>query len=232
MKQFIFATMFSALAFTAMAQDESIHVRTIESQGTEKRAAVEKTSKDQSSVVLKGHEAKQKAASISKLRPQNQNLNIDFTIYDAWVTYLTDLDFDGYYSRFSVEFDADSVFTQADVYARLYLSRGDVFEEYHTTGVFTIFGDSSDDSLVVDSELLSGFPTGDYEMLIELYDAFDDSLVATIDGVSDADLSFLALESQNYETQEPVIIVTEEGGGSFGYLMLLLIPLLMRRTRG
>lgn len=161
-------------------------------------------------------------------RPVLTHYEHEFWIYDAWVTLRNDLDYDGFSYRFSLEFDADTLYQEADVYARLYLSRGEVFNEYHTSSVFTIFGETAEDSLIVDSELLEGFPTGDYEILIELYDAYTDELVAILDGNDDPDLYLLTLESKNYEYVEPVVVVH---GGSVGYLTLLLLPLLAFRRR-
>lgn len=152
----------------------------------------------------------------------------DFWIFDAFVTFDTDLDYDGYYSTFTVEFDADTIYVEAPVYARLYLSRGTVFEEYLTTSLFYINGESSEDSYVVQSTLETGFPSDDYEVLIELYDGDTDALVASFDGYNDADLTLLPLESRTFETRETVVVV--ESGGSFGYLMLLLVPLLWRKV--
>jgi len=180
---------------------------------------------------LEKHLAKQQAAPQSKpfLPEQRMTpLNSDFWIYDASVSFNIDNDFDGFYSTFTVEFDADTVFNEAEVYARLYLSTGEVFEEYHTTSLFNIYGDSSTDSFIVESDLVTGFPTGDYEVLIELYDNFDNQLVATLDGFDDADLTFLTLESKSFEQTDSVVIVTESGGG-FGSLILLLVPVLVAR---
>lgn len=176
----------------------------------------------------------EQAARSLSARPQVQNLDHEFWIYDATVTLYSDVDYDGYYHHFSVEFDADTIFEHADVYARLYLSRGDIFQEYHSTSIFHLDGESELDSFTVDSELLSGFPSDDYEVLIELYDAYSDELVATLDGNDDADLYFLSLESQDYEVVfvEPPVVIVREGGGSFAYLSLLLLPLLLfRKTR-
>tara|TARA_R110000868_G_scaffold190408_5_gene434094 strand:+ start:544 stop:1326 length:783 start_codon:yes stop_codon:yes gene_type:complete len=163
-------------------------------------------------------------------RPTLTNLDNEFWIYDAWVTLRNDIDYDGYAYRFSLEFDADTIYEQADVYARLYLTRGEVFKEYHTTSIFSIYGENTDDSLIVDSELLNGFPTGDYEILIELYDTYTDELVAILDGYSDPDLYLITLESKDYEYVKPVVIV-EEHGGSMGWLSLLLLPILMWRKK-
>ena len=62
-------------------------------------------------------------------------------------------------------------------------------------------------------------------MLIELYDAYSDELVAVYDGNDDADLFLLSIESQEYETTQGIIV--HEHGGSVGLLGLLLIPLLL-----
>jgi hypothetical protein len=170
--------------------------------------------------------------SSPKVRPlsiETRSLDPDFWIFDAFVTFDVDQDYDGYYSSFTVEFDADTYFSSAEVYARLYLSRGDVFEEYHTSSLFYINGDSSLDSLVVHSDLVTGFPPGDYELLIELYDAYSDELVAVYDGYNDADLTLITLESQSYE--EATVVVTTEHGGSLGFLALLFVPVLICRMR-
>ncbi|WJG10075.1 choice-of-anchor H family protein [Aliiglaciecola sp. LCG003] len=234
---------FSALA-TDVADNTSISVASTESQHGKQLAVIHKKgSPVQARTVLKkqalakqagkseNHQAKQLASPLSKPFARDLRIaedNSDFWIYDAFVSLDYDRDYDGYYSRFTVEFDADTIYTQAEVYARLYLARGEVFEEYHTTSLFLINGDSSTDSFVVESELISGFPTDDYEVLIELYDGYSDELLVTFDGYNDVDLTLLPLESSGYEQVDTVVVVTESGG-SFGFLTLLLVPLLMRR---
>uniref|UniRef100_UPI0030F37114 GlyGly-CTERM sorting domain-containing protein n=1 Tax=Paraglaciecola sp. TaxID=1920173 RepID=UPI0030F37114 len=74
------------------------------------------------------------------------------------------------------------------------------------------------------------FPTGDYEILIELYDTYTDEVVAILDSYSDPDLYLLTLESKDYEYIEPVIII-DEHGGSMGFFSLLLLPMLAWRRR-
>jgi hypothetical protein len=241
------------LAFSAMswANAENWSAKSSEKQFDKQSLIFEKSSAPATELDVQTTQSKKPLAAKSKLdlsnnkiiqqqaarslsaRPQVQNLNHEFWIYDATVTLYSDVDFDGYYHHFSVEFDADTIFEHADVYARLYLSRGDTFQEYHTTSVFHLDGESELDFFEVDSELLSGFPSGDYEVLIELYDAFSDELVATLDGNDDADLYFLSLESQDYEVVyvEPQVVVVRESGGSFAYLGLLLLPfILFRKT--
>jgi hypothetical protein len=111
------------------------------------------------------------------------------------------------------------------VYAVLYLGKDEVFKEYHTTSVFNIFSDNTNDSFVVESELLNGFPSDEYEVLIELYDAYNDDLVAVYDGNNDADLYLLSLESKEYESIQ--VIVVREHGGSVSLWGLLLLPFLL-----
>ena len=56
----------------------------------------------------------------------------------------------------------------------MYLSyEGGPWNEYAETEDFTIFGTSSEDEYVLVSELMSGYPTGSYDILIELFDAYD-----------------------------------------------------------
>jgi hypothetical protein len=160
-------------------------------------------------------------------RPVVKALYQDFWVFDAWVEFYTDEDSDGYYNHFSVEFDADTEFSSAEVYARLYLGKDEVFKEYHTTSNFSIFSDTSTDSFVVESELLNGFAPDDYEVLIELYDAYSNELVAVFDGNDDADLYLLSLESIEYESVQ--VVVVHEHGGSLSLWALFLIPLILVR---
>ena len=170
---------------------------------------------------------------VSKERSSTDSiLNNNFWIYDSWATLSNDFDADGYFSKVTVEFDADTIYNRAFVYAIIYLGVGDVFDSIHVTSVFAIDADSSNDSFVVESELISGFPSDDYEIMIELYDADTDQFVALADGFSDADLAFVPLESENYEiVPEPTVIVVEDHGGSLGYLGLIMATLVLALRR-
>jgi hypothetical protein len=172
--------------------------------------------------------AQPQGAKSFSIRPQGKSANTDFWVYDANVFLHSDLDYDGYFHHFSVDLDVDTYFVRAQVYARLYLGLGDDFRQFHTTANFMIDGQSSDDTLTVQSELLSGFRPNDYEVLIEIYNAYNDELVAVYDGYDDGDLYLLSLESIDYETVyiEPEVI---NGGGSLGIFFLLLLPSLVVR---
>jgi hypothetical protein len=175
---------------------------------------------------------KMELAKILTVRPEAKSFNQEFWIFDAWVEFYSDDDGDGYFNYFSVEFDADTGYTAAEVYARLYLGKDEVFKEYHSTTNFNIFSDNSGDSFVVESELLNGFSSAEYEVLIELYDAYSDELVAVYDGNDDADLYLLSLESKEYET--PQVIVIREHGGSvslWGFVLLSLLIFMRQYSR-
>ncbi|BBO26529.1 hypothetical protein AltI4_09170 [Alteromonas sp. I4] len=159
--------------------------------------------------------------------------HIDYWFYDAWVTLYGDRDYDGYFYGFSLEFDADTAYYQAPVYAIVYLGKNDFYEPFHVTSVFTLFGESSDDSVLLESELETGYPTGDYDILIELIDADSDLHVATIDAYSDAELSYQSLESADFDQPVTSEVVVEYHAGSWGLAGLIGLAglVLMRRRK-
>jgi len=93
-----------------------------------------------------------------------------FRIYDAQTVLSGDDDADGFFHHLRVTFDADVDHADAFVYARLYLSfEGGPWNHYFTTNVFHILEDVSYDDYAVVTRLLEGYPTGYYDVLIELY---------------------------------------------------------------
>ncbi len=160
-----------------------------------------------------------------------QSTSFDFWIYDADVQLFNDDDNDGFFHGVDLLFDADTIYSDADVYAVLYLSLdGGPWNEYAVTEDFTIFGSSSSDEYVLVTELMSGYPTGDYDLLIELFDAFDGAYVASYGPDETSALSFLPLEDFNRDepVQEVVIIESHGGGGSLdGWLLSFLILVLL-----
>ncbi len=149
--------------------------------------------------------------------------NTEFWFYAVDVQLFADEDRDGYFYGIDLLFDADTIYEQADVYAVLYLSReGGPWYEYAATDVFPLFGATSDDDFVVESELLSGYPAGSYDVLIELYDTWDGALVAEIGPESSAELGYLPLEdAERDEPDDPPVVVVEEGGGAGDFLTFL-----------
>ncbi len=171
---------------------------------------------------------KQKPRSAGKPGERSlQSSRNDFWIYDADVVLFADEDFDGYFSGIDLLFDADTIYNSAEVYAVLYLSfEGGPWEEYAVTENFTILGQSDNDDYSVVTDLVSGYPTGSYDLLIELFDGFNDDFLAFLGPEDTSELSFLSLEDIALDTPPggTTVVVNTEGGGSADWLMLLLLP--------
>ena len=148
----------------------------------------------------------------------------EFWIYESWVTLLQDIDYDGYHSTFSIEFDADTIFTRAPVYAVLYLGKDGLYDAIHVSSEFYIYSEDSTDTFTIESSLVSGFPPGEYDILLELYDADTEELVAFTDAYDDNALAYLPLESENNEyVVEDTVVIVEEHGGTWSLLPLFLL---------
>jgi len=148
----------------------------------------------------------------------------EFWIYESWITLQQDIDYDGYHSAFSIEFDADTIFTRAPVYAVLYLGNNGVYDAIHVSSEFYIYSEDSTDTFTIESTLLSGYPSGEYDVLLELYDADTETLVAFTDAFDDSALAYLPLESENNEyVVEETVVVVEEHGGTWTWFTLFLL---------
>ncbi|MDH3531454.1 MAG: choice-of-anchor H family protein [Gammaproteobacteria bacterium] len=160
--------------------------------------------------------------------------NTDFWFYSADVLLFNDNDDDGYYHGIDLLFDADTYYDFAEVYAVVYLSlEGGPWNEYAATENFTLSGASADDEYVVVTELVAGYPSGSYDLLIELFDTFDGSFVASYGPVDTSALAFLQLEDAERDAPQvsTTVIVTEQGGGgSLGWLGLLTLLIVARRA--
>ncbi len=144
-----------------------------------------------------------------------------FSVFDAQTVVSWDDDDDGFYHRLRVSFDPDVDGGEAWVYARLYLSlEGGPWNHIYSTDVFPINGDASDDAYEVVTRLLDGYPTGYYDVLIELYDADYDLLVVNYGPYEDRDLAVLPLEDSYRDSYEEV---SSGGGGAMGPGLLLLV---------
>jgi hypothetical protein len=168
--------------------------------------------------VNKDEGTRQRSASFGSLPDPN------FWFYDVVVDLFSDFDRDGYYFGIDLEFDADTHYTFADVYAVLYLSYDyGPWNEYAETEDFTLFGTSGTDEYRVKTELVSGYPTGSYDILIELYDADTNMFLASIGPDEAVDLSLLPLEDSTRDSASvgSTQVVVNSGGGSLGWLLLL-----------
>ncbi|MEW6981382.1 choice-of-anchor H family protein [Colwelliaceae bacterium 6471] len=151
-----------------------------------------------------------------------------FTIHDASSFLLTDIDNDGYYREFNILFDADVEYGAADVYAEMYLSKdGGPWIHYYSSDIFTIYGDSIDDQYEVNSTLVDGYPTGNYDVLIDLYEVGVEGVVATFSSDDTNNLYALPLEDSYHDEEIVVIVETYEHGGPLSQFIILLSVVLV-----
>ncbi len=172
--------------------------------------------------------APQKAAATTE---SSQAANIDFWVYTADVEIFADDDRDGYFHGIDLLFDVDTVYAIADVYAVVYLSlEGGPWVEYAETEDFTIFGSSGTDEYVIVTELLTGYPSGSYDLLIEIFDADTNVFLADYGPESTSELAFLPLEDAERDSfgiaPQPPIAVSSGGGGAASWLFLVGLGLL------
>ncbi len=168
----------------------------------------------------------------------SESASFDFWFYEVDVELFNDDDNDGYFHGIDVLFDVDTNFISADVYGVLYLSLdGGPWNEYAETETFTIFGTSANDEYVLVTELLAGYPTGSYDVLIELFDAYDNSFLTSFGPEETSELAFLPLE--DFELDAPIVpvqVVVNHGHGGGGamdswYLGVFLMLLFFSGAR-
>jgi hypothetical protein len=150
----------------------------------------------------------------------------NFWFYSADVLLFNDHDADGHYHGVDLLFDADTNYGAAEVYAVAYLSLADgPWNEYFVSDDFTLYGTSADDEFNIVTELVSGYPTGSYDLLIELFDAYNGHFLASFGPIDTAALAFLPLEDSNLDVpqESTTVVVVEDGGGSLGWLTLLVL---------
>jgi len=84
---------------------------------------------------------------------------------------------------------------------------------------------------------MSGYPRGDYDLLIELFDANDNSFLVSFGPDESSELSLLPLE--DFGRDEPLahtqVVVSHGGGGAsggwtIGFLLLILVVGAVRKT--
>jgi hypothetical protein len=149
---------------------------------------------------------------------QSVENNVWFDTID--ISYESDLNRNGFYHGLYVRFDADTNYTSVPVYAHFALKRAGAAEVIiHTSSVFTLRGTSADDWFAIESELLHSLPPANYDLVIRIYDADYNDLLAEISGFDEPALAQLPLEDLSYD--EPQVVIVEEDSGSLGWLSLL-----------
>ena len=219
------------LVSASMAQENDEIRQSLTSQGSNiTRGSVGdgSTSYDEFEALnLEGTRSPKKASSVQQKMGAavSQSGDPNFWFYDADVELFSDFDHDGYYFGIDLLFDADTSYTVADVYAVIYLSyEYGPWNEYAETDDFTLFGTAGSDDYVVETELVSGYPTGDYDILIELFDAYDGTYLASIGPEDTSELALLPLEDSTRDAVsggQTQVVVNSGGGGSTGLLFLI-----------
>jgi hypothetical protein len=170
---------------------------------------------------------------ISYIEPSYTSAEV--TLYDATTELISDFDHDGFYHRFRVTYDADTIYPEAYIFAELYLSyEGGPWNYIAAGDSYYIYGDSEQDTFTIETELAEGFAPGYYDIRIELYDADTGYRILSYGPYDDPSLSALPLED-SYDDDyvevitpiETEVIISAAGHthGSMG-LWLLSIPLL------
>jgi len=162
----------------------------------------------------------------------------NYSIYDVETSLVNDFDHDGFYHYFSVSIDADTIFSTAYVYAKLYLSyEGGPWNYYASSDAFHIYGDSPHDAFIVETELAEGFPPGIYDIRVELYDADFNEWILSYGPYEDYSLSALPLEDTHYDKAPVEVIHSIEtevlvtGHGSMSFWLIPAIGLLVALRR-
>ena len=220
------------------SEQKRLSVTTQFSKANRDRGELGTVTKDEFSALLQQGDrtAGKRSKDLSKTSSAtSQSLNTNFWFYTADVVLFNDNDRDGYFHGIDLLFDADTYYTFAEVYAVVYLSLdGGPWNEYAATENFSIFGASPDDEYVVVTELVTGYPSGSYDLLIELFDTYDDSFVASFGPSDTSELAFLQLEDAERDvavTPGTTVIVEEHGGGSLGWLSLLMMGAFVAASR-
>ena len=165
--------------------------------------------------------------------------NGDVYVYDASAELISDLNYDGFYHRFSIAIDVDTVYDISTVYAKLYLSlEGGPWNYYATSENYHIYGNSESDIFIIETELGDGFPPGYYDIKVDLYDTYTGQFLGNYGPYEDGSLSALPLEDSYYDDSydggiypiETEIVVSRHAG-SVNWVLVLLIPLVIAVRR-
>lgn len=159
-----------------------------------------------------------------------------FSVYQGNVELIADMDGDGFHHALNVSFDVDVDYDGATVYAKLYLSReGGPWIQYYTTDLFNIFENNFSDSYEVTTELVEGYATGYYAVLIEVYSLNHAGMVTS--EILDyhnlgRDIMLEDLGRDEAYVYEEVQVSVSYGAGSFSLLIWLLFVQVVIAARG
>lgn len=211
MRKFCLAGLFLCVPFLSMAAPSEV--------------ASTKESFLPPSTLAKIAKPKDRVQSSSVLIQSVEN-NVWFDTID--ISYEADLNKNGFYHNLYVRFDADTNYSSVPVYAHFALKRAGAPEVIiHTSSIFKLYGTSADDWFAIESELLHSLPPGYYDLVIRVYDADYNDLLAEISGFDEPALSQIPLEDLSFDKPEVVVVEEESGSiswiGVFGLLALVLL---------
>lgn len=157
------------------------------------------------------------------------------SVYDASTELISDFNYDGFYHRFSVAIDVDTIYDTSYIYAELYLSfEGGPWHHYATSDSYHIHGDSELDKIVIETELADGFLPGYYDVRIEIYDADSYNWRTSYGPYDDSSLSALPLEDSYFDATRSsyhVEEVTVTGHGTMSlWLLIVTAAMLLARN--
>ena len=148
--------------------------------------------------------AQAKTATNSANNSANNAAHHEVWFHRIDITLDDDINHNGYYSRITVNFDADTIYDPIDVYAVLKLTDPNGFiNDYFVSDVFDLHGESANDYREIETVLTDNWLTDQYHLSVQLFDAHNDELLAHIDREHAPQLAFLALESLDYEYSAP-----------------------------
>lgn len=140
-----------------------------------------------------------KSPSVSRQRHAN---HADTWVDNVSMEALTDLNGNGYASRFAITFDADTVFAEHRVVAELRLDDGHQQWLYFTSDPIVLNGTRGDDAYRVTTTLSDNYATGVYAVTITLYDAQSGAVLNRATSYQFPALHALYLESSTLDSQQ------------------------------
>ncbi|MBX2839867.1 MAG: choice-of-anchor H family protein [Gammaproteobacteria bacterium] len=121
---------------------------------------------------------------------------------EVWIAHVgtllfDDRDGDGYFSGFSLSIDADIEWGHTDIYLSIYLQeQGTNQQHFHTSSVFTIYGNSISDEYGIEVELLENYAANHYDLQIDIHDAHTYAVLDSVGAHEQSNLHALPLESE------------------------------------
>lgn len=173
----IFFSLLMMLALAASVQAAEQSADTSATKSTGKQISVDKTGK----LVARSHFS-------------------DVWIDNTWVTLLTDQDGDGFYHHFRFRFDADTTHLSQALYAKVFMSDGSDQWKIFESDTFVINAQSGTDVYEISTSLNKGYPTGNYDLILRLYDPVSHELLLEWNWLDDSHLANLYLEDADRDT--------------------------------